>query len=121
MSRDDTPTIPSETVQTLLKRVRKSSQERVSIAKLMTLKIMMVDGLLFRESCREQIEGVIRNICVEYLDIFSEQHRKILRESNEETEEKLDLAARQNRELRKAILDYVNDGDLEKLTRKAFE
>lgn len=121
----ETPTIPKQAVKNILNKVRKSSQERISMTNMIVMRILMIDSLIFRETDRLKIEETIGKIVSEHLDTFSQQCRRQCQSSDEQNELKhkleLEKITTANKMLRKAILDYVSDGDLEKLTRKVFE
>ena len=113
----DTPTIPEESIRQMLSRIRRSTQERVSISAIAVMRILAINGVLVQEWLRDEIESAAAKIISEALESYSQRHKKIIEDQAAETEEALSKANREVFRLRAAILDYIQHGDLERLVR----
>src|SRR5688500_17404491 len=114
MDENDTPTINPESVQILLARVRRSSQARIETADLAAMRIMHLDGMLFRESARDLIQGAVRQIVAEVLQTYHDSMRRIQDDAESHAETSLAHAEKEVFRLRKEIFDFVQHGDLDR-------
>ncbi len=119
---ESTPTISQTKIAPYIESIKRSSQSAIHNGGLCALEILNLEGVSIPEQLQSLIEASAANIAKRYIKETSEEHNRWLHKHIADITSELITLQNDKKELtqkivrqRKAILDFVRDGDLAKL------
>lgn len=120
MAEDDITPKSNPAIEALIKREREKKISSSTVAQIATVDVLFTDGIIVPDARRESVEAIVIKKLEHYLKQYAERYHDMLNRDLENSEEALSEAIQEIFKLRKLILEYVADGDLEKLMRLAL-
>lgn len=104
----------------LINREKEQTYSRSAVAQVATVDILSLDGIIIPAIRKDLVEETVKKRIELYLQRYADHCNDLLADDLDHTSIELSKAVEQLHKLRQAILDYVSDGDLDKLMRVAL-
>lgn len=104
----------------LINREKEQNYSKAAVSQIAAIDIMTTDGIIIPAIRKDGIEEKIVRKLELYLQRYADHCNDILADDLEQSAIELSKAVEELHKLRQAILDYVSDGDLNKLMEVAL-
>lgn len=125
---DPTPVRTPPEIKREVLRSRKSSSEAVRRADLAAIEVLRRTGVTYAQDDEDDLIHEISDLLVKHMRDHSSRHNALLQRDVDELSTQLadqrvraTQAVRSSTRLRRAVMDFIDDGDIGRLTRRALD